>query len=96
MTWSAGAYNFWMRTGCPKIAMTTPVMQSPVSKIAMTAPVVQEITDTGSIISFVMPASMTMDVLPIQNNSAVTLRSIPEQLVAIIRFSGRWNRVKHT
>ena len=75
-----------------KIAMTAPVVQAPVSKIAMTAPVVQQLTDAGSTISFVMPAHMTLDNLPIPNNPAVSLRSVPAELVAVKRFTGRWTK----
>jgi len=73
-----------------KIAMTAPVVQEPVSKIAMTSPVLQQSTGQESIISFVMPAGMRLDTLPIPTNSKVSLREVPEQLVAVSRFSGRW------
>lgn len=75
-----------------KIAMTAPVVQEPGSKIAMTSPVVQQHSDAGNTISFVMPAHMTLDSLPIPTNPDVSLRSIPEQLVAVKRFTGRWTQ----
>ena len=73
-----------------KIAMTAPVVQQPVSKIAMTSPVLQQSSGQENIISFVMPAGMTLDALPIPSSSNVSLREVPEQLVAVTRFSGRW------
>ena len=73
-----------------KIAMTAPVVQEPVSKIAMTSPVMQQNAGQDNIISFVMPAGMTLDSLPIPSSSKVSLREVPEQLVAVSRFSGRW------
>lgn len=73
-----------------KIAMTAPVVQEPVSKISMTSPVVQQNAGQENIISFVMPAGMTLDVLPIPASSRVSLREVPEQLMAVSRFSGRW------
>lgn len=78
-----------------KIAMTSPVIQetSPGSistKIAMTSPVIQETSKDSQIVSFVMPAGMTLDDLPLPTNSKVTLRKMPEQLVAVARFTGRW------
>jgi hypothetical protein len=73
-----------------KIAMMAPVVQEPVSKIAMTSPVVQQNSGQENIISFVMPAGMTLDALPIPTNSKVSLREVPEQLMAVSRFSGRW------
>lgn len=75
-----------------KIAMTAPVIQELKQKISMTAPVMQQVAESGSVISFVMPAHMTLDSLPIPNNSEVSLRSIQEQLVAVKRFSGRWTK----
>ena len=73
-----------------KIAMTAPVVQEPVSKIAMTSPVLQQSSDQENIISFVMPAGITLDALPIPSSSKVSLREVPEQLMAVSRFSGRW------
>ena len=73
-----------------KIAMTAPVVQEPVTKVAMTSPVMQQSSGSENIISFVMPAGMTLDVLPIPTSSKVSLREVPEQLVAVSRFSGRW------
>ena len=78
-----------------KIAMTAPVVQEPVSKIAMTSPVLQQSTGQESIISFVMPAGMRLDNLPIPTNSKVSLREVPEQLVAVSRFSGRWTHATY-
>ena len=59
------------------------------NKIAMTAPVLQESTDSRSwIISFVMPAEMTLRDLPNPQNSKVRLRTVPEQLSAVLAFTG--------
>jgi hypothetical protein len=59
----------------------------PNKKIAMTAPVVQESLQDGAgneiIVSFVMPAGMTLESLPIPTNSKVSLREVPEQFVAV-------------
>ena len=81
-----------------KIAMTAPVVQEPITKIAMTSPVVQQSNDQENIVSFVMPAGMTLNSLPIPSSSKVSLREVPEQLMAVSRFSGRWTRatyIKH-
>lgn len=80
-----------------KIAMTSPVIQESKSenstiKIAMTSPVIQESSNDLQIVSFVMPAAMTLDDLPLPTNSKVTLRQMPEQLVAASRFTGRWTK----
>ena len=59
------------------------------NKIAMTAPVLQESIDSRSwIISFVMPAEMTVRDLPNPQNSKVRLRTVPEQLSAVLAFTG--------
>lgn len=78
-----------------KIAMTSPGVQESKSdnsatKIAMTSPVIQESLNELQIVSFVMPAGMTLDDLPLPTNSKVTLRQMPEQLMAVARFTGRW------
>lgn len=65
------------------------------NNIAMTAPVLQESTDSRSwIVSFVMPANMTLKDLPNPQNSKVTLRTLPEQLSAAIPFSGMTSESK--
>jgi hypothetical protein len=86
--------------GSEKISMTAPVtMESepepePKSeKISMTAPVTmtQSPDQTSGTwrVHFVMPSEHTLDTLPRPNNPAVTLREIPGQQVAVVRFSGR-------
>jgi hypothetical protein len=81
-----------------KIEMTAPVVQEPVSKIAMTSPVVQQSSGQENIVSFVMPAGMTLDALPIPSSPKISLREVPEQFMAVSRFSGRWTHaayIKH-
>ncbi len=81
------------------ISMTAPVSQQAANQeIAMTAPVAQQQVDSGWAVSFMMPASYTLDTLPTPNNPKVKLRQIPSQLIAAIRYSGFWsesNYVKH-
>jgi effector-binding domain-containing protein len=75
-----------------EIAMTAPVsQQAGQQKIAMTAPVSQEATASGWVVSFMMPASFTMDTLPQPNDPAVTLREIPAYRAAAVRYSGTWS-----
>jgi DNA gyrase inhibitor GyrI len=73
-----------------KIAMTAPVGMEPVSqKIAMTAPVgMEQSNPTTWRMSFTMPSEFTMETLPKPNNSAVTIRQLPERMAAVARFSG--------
>ena len=75
-----------------KIAMTAPVTVEPQSsKIAMTAPVTIE-PQLGSAqqwrVHFVMPSQYTLETLPKPNNPQVTIKSIPSQKFAVLRFSG--------
>lgn len=73
-----------------KISMTTPVTMEPSGseKISMTTPVTMQQGDSQWRVHFVMPSKYTMDTLPKPNNSEVTLREIPKQNYAVIRFSG--------
>jgi hypothetical protein len=78
-----------------KIAMTSPVIQEETTegsqtKIAMTSPVIQESSQGSQIVSFVMPAGMTLEEMPPPTSTKVSLRQMPEQLVAVSRFTGRW------
>jgi hypothetical protein len=86
-----------------KVAMTAPVVQDAASsRIAMTAPVLQEAIDAGDTadgayrVAFVLPAELHMDTAPRPTNPEVRLRTVPESLVAVIRYRGRWTRDKYT
>jgi len=73
------------------IAMTTPVQQTPPSeKIDMTAPVQRNETEEGWRVAIMLPSSFTMDTAPTPTNNEISLRLIPKQLMAVIRYSGRW------
>jgi len=73
------------------IAMTAPVQQTPASeKIDMTAPVQRNETEEGWRVAFMLPSSFTMDTAPTPTNNEISLRLIPKQLMAVIRYSGRW------
>lgn len=58
----------------------------------MTAPVLQERTGEGFVVAFVLPKEFTETDAPAPTNPEVRLRTVPEQLVAALRFSGRWTR----
>ncbi len=66
------------------VAMTAPVVSE---EIAMTAPVLSE---AGSI-AFVMPEGFTLESTPEPLDNQVKIVEIPERVVAVLRFSGRWS-----
>lgn len=75
-----------------KIAMTAPVAQEAESeKIEMTAPVGQQRANGNWAVSFMMPASYTLETLPEPNDPEVTLRQVPARRMAAIRYSGFWS-----
>jgi effector-binding domain-containing protein len=75
-----------------KIAMTAPVSQeSTGEKIVMTAPVGQQRSSDKWSVSFTMPASYSLDTLPVPNDPAITLRQVPFRRMAAVRYSGTWS-----
>jgi len=79
-----------------KVAMTAPVSQSPASeKIPMTAPVGQQSIGKKWAVSFMMPASYTMETLPKPDDSEVKLRAVPARRIAAIRYSGLWSEKRY-
>jgi len=78
--------------GRDKIAMTAPVTQKPEpEKIAMTSPVGQRKSGESWAVSFMMPASYSMETIPQPDDPSVTLREVPEYRAAAIRYSGTWS-----
>ena len=76
-----------------KIEMTAPVEQQVVSqKIDMTAPVQQQTTAEGWTVAFVVPKSFDIENVPQPTNEQVYIREVPEQLRAVLKFSGRWSK----
>ena len=80
-------YIFGKNKGERKIGMTAPVAQEP-SKIAMTTPVSQQSTPGGWRIRFFLPATLTIDTAPEPNDPAVTITEVPEEVFAVLRFTG--------
>jgi hypothetical protein len=72
-----------------KISMTVPVtMEKAPEKISMTVPVTMESNaSSGYRLHFVMPSKYTLQTLPKPADPRVTLREIPAQKVAAVRFS---------
>ena len=75
-----------------KVAMTAPVSQEPMGeKIKMTAPVGQQRVQERWAVSFMMPASYTLETLPAPEDPQVTLRQVPARRMAAVRYSGFWS-----
>ena len=101
-------YIFGDNQGETKMAMTAPVNQRPAeatreqagTRLEMTVPVTQRpagaATDSDVyVISFVMPASFTLETLPRPNNPRIRLREEPAGRVAARRYSGSWNEARY-
>lgn len=79
-----------------EIDMTSPVGQAATGKkIEMTSPVGQTKENGKWTVSFMMPASFTMDTLPEPNDPNVALREVPAHYMAAIRYSGFWNEERY-
>lgn len=79
-----------------EIPMTAPVTQEAASeKISMTAPVGQERAAGKWRITFVMPASYTMQTLPVPLDPGIELTEVPGGLMAVHRYSGTWSRQRY-
>jgi len=65
---------------------------APSAKIAMTAPVGQERVTNGWSVTFMMPATFKLEMLPEPNDPTVRLKQVPGRMMAGITYSGRWTR----
>ena len=61
----------------------------------MTAPVSQQRVQGKWVISFMMPATFTLETLPTPDDPSITLRQVPARLVAAVRYSGFWSEEKY-
>ena len=78
------------------IEMTAPVSQEPRGeKIKMTAPVSLQPAEGRWAVSFMMPASYTLETLPIPNDPEINLRRVPARRMAAVRYSGFWSGKKY-
>jgi effector-binding domain-containing protein len=79
-----------------EIEMTAPVSQEPRGeKIKMTAPVSLQPAEGRWAVSFMMPASYTLETLPIPNDPEINLRRVPARRMAAVRYSGFWSGEKY-
>jgi effector-binding domain-containing protein len=75
-----------------KVAMTAPVSQNRKGEeIKMTAPVGQRSVQDKWAVSFMMPASYTLETLPEPKDPDVTLRQVSARRMAAVSYSGFWS-----
>lgn len=75
-----------------KVAMTSPVGQEPTNeKIAMTSPVGQQKIDGKWVVSFMMPATFSLESTPEPQDPSVYIREVPARHIAAVRYSGFWS-----
>ena len=88
-------YIFGKNKGERHFDMTAPVTQvavNPPVKLEMTAPVTQTLAADGFIVQFMMPSAYTLATLPEPLDPRVKLKEVPEQTVAVIKYSGIWSQ----
>ncbi len=75
-----------------EVSMTSPVGQEPAGqKIAMTSPVGQQEQDGNWVVSFMLPASFTLENTPAPLDPRISIREVPARHVAAVRYSGFWS-----
>lgn len=93
-------YIFGDNAKAEKMAMTAPVEASVTvdgEKMAMTAPVTATAADGEDRMTygFVMESKYTLETLPVPNDDQIRIRTVPERMVAVRRYSGRWTESKY-
>jgi len=63
-------------------------------KIAMTSPVQQIPSDSGWLVSFVVPKAVSLGSIPVPANSSISIRKVPAGKFATLQYSGSWNSKK--
>ncbi len=61
----------------------------------MTAPVSQQSVQGKWAVSFMMPASYSMETLPTPDDPNIKLRQVPARRVAAVSYSGFWSEKKY-
>ena len=81
-------YIFGGNSRAQKVAMTSPVIDSPTEgqKIAMTSPVIDTPEDGKQTTSFVLPSEYSLNDLPTPNNQEVKIAQVPVKRWAVKRF----------
>ncbi len=80
--------------GSEKIAMTVPVRQSRVRREDLRLNQAEALgAGEGWKISFMLPSNYTFIEAPVPEDERISLRIVPEKIVAAVRYSGRWTEI---
>jgi hypothetical protein len=82
--------------GSAEVAMTVPVTSGRGEKVAMTTPVTSGAGESGYVMRFMVPARYGLANTPRPTDPTLTVREMPEQWVAVRRWSGRSTLANHT
>ena len=91
-------YIFGDNQAAEKMKMTAPVesrSQDDGEKMKMTAPVTAVSSGEMTTFAFVMERKYTMDTLPVPNDPRIRIREMPERVMAVRRYSGRWTEANY-
>ena len=78
-------------SGEEKIAMTAPVQQSKLQAEDVRFNQAEPLTTkSGWKVGFMLPSSYSIVDAPMPEDERIEIRTVPEKLVAAIRYSGRW------
>ena len=92
-------YIFGDNRSAEKMNMTAPVESRPADgseKMAMTAPVTAASSGDGrTTFAFVMERKYTTETLPVPNDDRIRIREMPERVMAVRRYSGRWTEDRY-
>jgi hypothetical protein len=92
-------YIFGENQSATKMSMTAPVESRSAGsseKMAMTAPVTAVASDESrTTFAFVMERKYTVDTLPVPNDRRVRIRKMPDRIMAVRRYSGRWTEDRY-
>ncbi|MDH3407984.1 MAG: heme-binding protein [Gammaproteobacteria bacterium] len=87
-------YIFGDNRSRKKMEMTAPVSSRSADsiKMDMTAPVTSVTSTRGEhTFAFVMEKKYTLDTLPVPNDERIRIRVMPERIMAVRQYSGRWS-----
>lgn len=84
-------YIFGKNKDRREMAMTAPVLTQPSRELAMTAPVETRNGRSGELtFRFFLPPGVTVANAPVPSDARVCVVEVPEESLAVLRFTGSW------